>query len=141
MNDPNAFPTLTMTVTQDMIDAYGRVNGDNNRLHYDTDAARASGFSAPIAHGALNASVLQRACRMYFGPRWNEGGRMSVRFIKPLLAGDTMTTGGALTKQIALDEVVRETFEVWCVNGAGERIIVGEATGERDAKAPASQQP
>jgi len=127
----DALPTLSRTVTQDMVTAYGRINGDNNRLHYDADAARAAGFARPIVHGALTAAVLSQACQAYFGPSWRTTGYLRVRFRRPLLVDDTVTSGGRVVSERQLDGATRVTLDVWCTDGAGETVLRGEAEGVR----------
>lgn len=47
------------TVTQDQIDRFAQVTGDNQWIHIDTERARReSPYGAPIAHGFLTVSML-----------------------------------------------------------------------------------
>lgn len=52
-----SFETEGRTVSQDDIDAFVRLSGDDNRLHTDDEFARAQGFTGRIAHGALVLSI------------------------------------------------------------------------------------
>lgn len=45
------------TVTQEDVDTFVRLTGDDNRLHTDDAFARAHGFQGRIAHGALLVSL------------------------------------------------------------------------------------
>lgn len=115
------FPKIRRAITMGMVKRYGKVNGDSNMIHYDDAAARAAGFPKAIAHGAITAAVMSEACREHFGPVWIEAGKLEVKFIQPLLVGDTLSTHG----QPKAGEP--KTWEVWCENGAGGKVLVGEA--------------
>ena len=127
--DAPTFPSLRRPITADMVRLYAKVNGDRNMIHYDDDVARAAGFPRAIVHGAITAAVISEACREHFGPSWIGGGRLAVKFIKPLLVGENISTHGRLTGEAVDGDVRRETWEVWCQNEAGERVLVGEARG------------
>lgn len=121
------FPALSREVTLEMVTRYGEVNRDRNMLHYETEPARAAGYEGPIVHGALSAAILSQACAQAFGPGWPAGGRLEIRFRRPLAVGDTLTTGG--------EEIAREergggdlvTYRVWCKDSAGHTVIEGTA--------------
>jgi 3-hydroxybutyryl-CoA dehydratase len=123
------FPNLRRTVSAAMVAAYQQVNGDSNLIHYDAEAARAAGFERPIVHGGLTAAILAQACRDYFGRAWFDSGRLSIRFIRPLFVGGTVTTHGRVIASQPFDGGRRVNLEVWCANEAGEHLVVGEASG------------
>jgi len=125
------FPTIRRKVTADMVALYGRVNNDRNMIHYDDAAARAAGFPGAVAHGAITAAVLDEACRAHFGAAWSEAGRLDVKFVKPFFVGDTMSTHGQ--QNAPAREGAPAVWEVWCENGAGEKVLVGEAALEGSA--------
>lgn len=126
---PPEFPTLVRLITQEMVDDYGHVNDDKNLLHYSPEAAREAGFPAPVVHGALSAAILSRACAEIFADRWVEGGSLSVRFRRPLLVGDELTTGGKLERTVTRARGVLATYAVWCTNRDGEVVLDGTAMG------------
>ena len=125
--DECAFPRIERAITRGMVKRYGEINGDRNMIHYDDQAARAAGFPRAVAHGAITAAVLSEACRGRFGAAWIGQGRLEVKFVAPFLVGDTLTTHGRRTAAEPADG--RETWEVWCENGAGERVLAGVARG------------
>ena len=56
-------------------------------------------------------------------------GRMAVKFIKPVLVGDTLTLYGCVRGMQPEDGRVRVEVEVWCENQDGVKTMVGEASG------------
>jgi len=65
----------------------------------------------------------------YLGEGFVRGGKMSVAFIKPVLAGDTLTMHGAVKSMDAEGEQKRVTVEFWCENQQGVKTMVGTASG------------
>ena len=124
-----AFPAFAAPSPPAWSGYYCKVNGDSNMIHYDDETARAAGFPGAIVHGAITAAVISEACREHFGPSWIDRGRLAVKFVKPLLVGENISTHGRLTGEEADGDMRRETWEVWCQNEAGERVLVGEARG------------
>jgi acyl dehydratase len=82
--------------SQTRIDAYGRANGDAERLHYDAAYARARGFRGTIAHGTMIAAPLFDLALRRHGARFLSGGSLSLKWTAPVCAGDTV--------RMALDE-------------------------------------
>jgi acyl dehydratase len=81
---------LEFTTRRDQALLY-RLCGDRNPLHADPEAARASGFAAPILHGLCTYGICCRAvlqaCCEYDPTRMK---RFSVRFSAPVFPGDRL---------------------------------------------------
>jgi acyl dehydratase len=68
-----------------------RLLGDRNPLHADPSVARASGFEAPILHGACTfgiacATILRSFCEL----QPTRLARLAARFAGPLYPGETL---------------------------------------------------
>ena len=70
-----------------------RLNGDQNPLHVDPDAARAAGYPQPILHGLATLGMvthaLLKSCCGYDPARLSG---MEVRYTAPVIPGDTLRT-------------------------------------------------
>jgi acyl dehydratase len=128
MDVPKKFPTIVRTFSPDMVASYGRANGDRNMIHYDDVAARAAGFPRRIAHGGIAVAVVTQACRDYWGSAWFTTGRLSIRLLRPAFVGEAVTVGGEQRSAEDLDGGARVTFDIWCTNEQGEKILAGEAS-------------
>ena len=111
---------LSRTVAQEQIDAYAEASGDHNPIHVDPEFALSVGLPGAIAHGLLEMGILAEALT-----RWAGGAErlqsLSVRFSKPLVAGDTITCTGTVT---AVDEAEGlATLEVEATSNRGERVL------------------
>ncbi|MDB5041030.1 MAG: hypothetical protein JWN27_1756 [Candidatus Eremiobacteraeota bacterium] len=81
---------LQRNVSQETIDRYGRINGDNDIIHYDQDYALKRGFRGTLAHGLM---VMGYACELAaqaHGERWFRGGSIHVKWVDPVCPGDVV---------------------------------------------------
>ena len=118
-------------VTQDEIDAFAAVTGDDQWIHVDPERARATPFGGTIAHGYYTLSLHPRLARQLVA---FEGfafavnyGLNKVRFISPLPVGNRVRLRLAL---VDVEDVVggaqvtmRMTFEG---EGALKPVCVAE---------------
>jgi len=65
----------------------------------------------------------------FLGEGFVKGGKISVAFIKPVLAGDTLTVHGVVKSREREGDRTRVTVEVWCQNQDGVQTMVGTASG------------
>ena len=80
--------SATFEVTQARIDAYGRANGDAERMHYDPEYARSLGFRGTIAHGTMLVAPLVDLALRRHGPGFLSAGRLAIKWTSPVCAGD-----------------------------------------------------
>lgn len=114
------------TVTADDIQKFTEVSGDTNPLHRDAEYAKKTRFGEPIAHGMLGAGFISavlgtklapNACVVYLS--------QSLRFLRPVKAGDTIRTVAEVTNVDAEKSIV--TIDTQCFNQSGDAVIKGEA--------------
>ena len=105
---------ITKHVTQEDMTLY---SGPGN-IHSDIEVAKRTGLDRTIAQGmhtlAFASELMTRVC----GRAWLERGELSVKFTKPVFAGDTVTVAAA-----GGDDV----YEVTATNQHGDLLMVGEA--------------
>ena len=120
-------PNISKSISQPMIDQYGKVNNDTNLMHYDRAFAQQHGYRDAIGHGLMTFAFASEMLGQYFGPQWTLGGKVRIKFIAPVYPGDTITTGGQVTDSHAETDGPRLTVDIWCENQDGEPVLVGEA--------------
>ena len=121
-------PTFTRQVVFEKMVEFERVVWDRGRnSHSDPDAAKRDGISRPIASGQNQMAFLHELLERNFGDAWVYGGKISVRYIHPVYAGDQITPH-AVVKDIA-DEAGRPTviLDLWCENQDGRKTAAGTA--------------
>lgn len=112
---------VSLTVDGSVVAAYAEVADDPNPIHFSDAAAQALGFPRAIAHGMISGALLSRMLTRNLGAAWVSGGRLSIRFVAPVLVGSTVTARGVVTGTSPLAIEVRAETE------DGTAVIVGTA--------------
>ena len=102
---------------------YAEAGGDDNPIHVDEEAAKATGLPGIIAHGMLTMALLARMLT-----DWVPQSRLSefsTRFTAMAFPGDVLTCRGTVTGVESAENMV--TLEISTVNQAGEKILAGQA--------------
>jgi acyl dehydratase len=120
-------PELVKHIPQRRIDAYSGVRP--NYIHSDEAFARKKGFRAPLAQAMMSTAYVSELMTRFAGAGFVKGGTMAMTFIKPVLAGDTLTVRGVVKEKRPEGERTRVIVEVWCENQHGEKTAVGTASG------------
>ena len=84
-------------VTQEIINAFAQVSGDNNPIHLDEEFANSTPFKGIIAHGMLTGSFISATIAASYPGAIYRTQTMS--FIKPVRPLDTVTV-----KLLEIDE-------------------------------------
>jgi acyl dehydratase len=119
LEEGTAFQSAARTVTDDDIQVFIRLTGDDNRVHHDDAFAREAGFEGHIAHGALVVSLAT-------GLAWQTGVLADTtiafrsiddwKFTAAVYPGDQITLHGRVGERRALPRLgaglVRFEFEV-----------------------------
>jgi len=77
-------------ITQELIDQYGRINGDNDTIHYDHDLAISRGFRGTLAHGLMVMGYAASLAAKKYGEKWYTGGEIYTKWIAPMCPGDDL---------------------------------------------------
>ena len=114
-------------VTEDDIVAFARATGDEQPLHLDDAHAAKTRFKRRIAHGMLSAGYISAALGIKLAPHATVIYlNQSLRFLKPVFPGDTVTAKLEVT---AIDAEKRfVTCSTECLNQDGDSVLTGEAT-------------
>jgi 3-hydroxybutyryl-CoA dehydratase len=114
------------TISDADVLAFAAATGDDNRVHMDAVYAVEMGMGGRVAHGILVQGLMSTACT-----RWAEHASLRilsygwdrVRFIRPVLVGDTISTAYALEDPADSGRKRRATADAW--NDRGELVGVG----------------
>ncbi len=111
----------------DAIDSFARSIQSFNPIHMDGDWARANTpYPDRIAHGVMTTALMSRPL-VQFCERFKVRTALlstTSKYIRPVIAGDTITTTVRLIEKI--DEKKRIRFEVQSKNQSGDVVMVGE---------------
>jgi len=120
-------PPLTKTIVQRQIDCFSGVRPHS--IHTDPDWASKKGFRAPLVQAMMSTGYVSQLMMQFAGAGFVKGGAMSVSFIKPVYAGETLTVRGRVRSRQPEGNATRVTVEVWCENQDGVKTMVGTASG------------
>jgi phosphotransacetylase/acyl dehydratase len=122
--------SVTRTLTEQDIQLFALVSGDVNPAHMDRAYAEDDIFQKVIAHGLWGGGLISSV----LGTELPGPGAIylsqSLRFLRPVGLGDSITASVTVTEKRAERHVV--LLDCRCVNQRGEEVIVGKA----EVKAP-----
>lgn len=137
LNVGDRLPPITRTVTQEKLGRFEAVGevlvsgnseaGTPTNIHTDTVSAQEMGLARPVASGQMSFAYLHELLARQFGPDFRQGGQLSVTFLKPVYAGDTLTAGGVVSSKENIDHRTQLRLQVWLENQQGEKTSVGNA--------------
>lgn len=116
--------THMKTVTEADINLFAEVSGDFNPVHISEEYAKKTFFGGRIAHGALVQALLSAAMAKL--PGLVVFLSQSLRFLKPVRIGDTITAIAEVIETRKDKGIV--TLKNTCTNQKGETVVEGEAT-------------
>src|SRR5438094_7405218 len=112
-------------VTAEDIGEFVDAVGDYNPIHSDAGYAATTPFKEPIAPGLFTAGLISAVIGTQLPGPGTVYLSQSLKFIKPVKAGDTITA------RVHVLEVVRERnrlrLQTVCMNQRGEEVLSGEA--------------
>lgn len=119
--------SFSKTITETDVNLFAGITGDFYPLHVDEEYAKKTHFKTRIAHGSMLVgfiSTVMAKMNTHHIPR--PGGvsyRYDVRFMGPVMFGDTITT--ALTLKEKNPERNEIIFDALCTNQRGEVVLKG----------------
>lgn len=116
-----------ITITQRKIDIFSGVRPGS--IHSDIEWARAKGFDRTIAQGMMSTGHASALLCRHLGKGFVVGGTLDCRFLRPVLAGDNLTTEATVVGFSRNDDdQVRAHVAVATSNQKGEQTLAGSAT-------------
>jgi 3-hydroxybutyryl-CoA dehydratase len=117
--------TLEKTITQEDMDHFIAITGDENPLHVDDAFARQTFFGQKIAHGMLSAALFSTLVGMHLPGIGAIYKSQTLTFLKPVFINDTVT---ARFEIMDIDPDAEEILiKSWIENQHGQTVIDGQA--------------
>lgn len=119
--------SVTKEITDAMVRSFAEISGDNNPIHLDNEAAKASIFGERVAHGILVTGLISNVLGCQLPGHGSIYVSQQVTFLRPVKIGDTITA----TVQVIEKDEKRGTVKckTTCTNQDGKAVIKGEAVG------------
>lgn len=115
--------TYEKTITEKDIELFAEVSGDFNPVHMSQEYAEKTFFGGRIAHGVISVGLISAALAKL--PGLVILLSQSVRFLKPVRIGDTITAIAEVIETRQDKGIV--TLKNTCINQSGETVVEGEA--------------
>lgn len=114
--------TFTKTITETDVILWVGLTGDLNPIHIDKEYSKTTRFGDVIVPGVMVLGLISNTITMAtFG---NVYANQSIKFLKPVYIGDTITATATIIEKIEAKHMVK--LETKCVNQKGDLIMVGE---------------
>lgn len=116
--------SFAKTISQEEIESFARISGDDNPAHVDAAWAEASMFKGRVAHGVLTAGLISAV----LGTKLPGPGTIylsqSLRWLAPVRPGDHLTATATVREIVAeKNRVILDTI----VEVDGTTVLTGEA--------------
>lgn len=111
----------SLTVTEETIDDYGDLVGDENPIHLDEDYAADSIFGGRVAHGMLTGGVVSAALADLPGDIVYVAQEFD--FENPVRPGETVTVTATVVEELSGDRLRVQTI----AETENERVLSGTA--------------
>lgn len=111
-------------ITEEMMRKFREISGDQNPLHSDPSFAQQMGFPNTVVFGMLSASLISTLGGCYLPGKYCLIQGVEIKFVKPVLVGDTLTVTGEVA---AVEEALRHVvIHVTIRRQTGEKVLRGK---------------
>ncbi|UCG76853.1 MAG: MaoC family dehydratase [Gemmatimonadota bacterium] len=117
--------TRSLTLTAEEVEAYARITGDRNPLHFDENFASRTKFGRLVVQGGLTTGLLHALVAMDMPGPGTVFLSQNWQFTAPVFIGDTITATAEVLSVHDSKPVTKLAIEV--VRGGGEVVLKGEA--------------
>lgn len=115
----------SLTVTREHVEAFARLTGDYNPLHFDADFARRTRFGGLVVQGGLTTGLLHALVAMDLPGAGSVFLSQNWKFTAPVYIGDTITAQAEVVSMHATKPVTQ--LKVTVTRQTGETVLEGEA--------------
>lgn len=107
---------ISHTITQEDLNKFVDLTGDNNKLHVDKEYASNTNFKKPVVHGMLGASFISTI----IGTKIPGNGALwfsqSLEFVYPVRIGDTILITAEVKKKIDKENIIELETNIYNQN-------------------------
>lgn len=114
--------SFTKTMTETDVILWVGLTGDLNPIHIDQEYCKTTRFGKVLVPGVLVLGLISNVMtQVTFGHVY---ANQSVKFLKPVYVGDTITATGTIIEKLDAKNMVK--VETKCVNQDGALVMIGE---------------
>ena len=114
---------FTVTVTQEMMEDFYRLTGDDSPIHRSEEDAAGRGYPGRVVYGMLGASFFSTLAGVYLPGEHCLLHGVEAKFARPVFIGDTLTVKGTVTE---VNDTFKEiTVRAEIFNQEGKKVTRG----------------
>jgi 3-hydroxybutyryl-CoA dehydratase len=108
-------------VTEEKMNLFQRLSGDNNPLHVDEDFAKKHGFENRVVYGMLSASLISTCGGVYLPGKYCLIQQVESKFLAPVFIGDVLSVKGIVSE---LNESVQQAvIKIEIRNQTSKKVV------------------
>ena len=116
--------TWSRTLTMDDVRAFAEITGDDNPIHIDEEAGKASRFGRPVVHGVYLLGLASKVLGRDFPGPGSIAVALSAKFLRPVPVGEEVTIEVKVAEKIEARGHVKIKLYAYAL---GKMAIGGEA--------------
>lgn len=117
--------SVTLTLTEENIDAFAKATGDYNPIHMDVEYANKSVFGRRVSHGVLLTGIVSGILGTKLPGLGTIAREMNAKFSGPAYIGDTLTATVELVEK--KEKINMCIFSYRIVNQDNRQVVKGKA--------------
>ncbi|HIY10151.1 MAG TPA: MaoC family dehydratase [Candidatus Anaerofilum excrementigallinarum] len=120
---PGMTESFTVTVTEEKMELFRQLSGDESPIHIDAEYAQQRGYPGRVCYGMLGASFFSTLAGVYLPGEHCLLHSVESKFAKPVFVGDTLTVTGVVDE---VNETFSEiTIKASITNQNGKKVTRG----------------
>lgn len=120
---PGMTESFTVTVTEEKMELFRQLSGDESPIHIDAEYAQQRGYPGRVCYGMLGASFFSTLAGVYLPGEHCLLHSVESKFAKPFFIGDTLTVTGVVDE---VNETFSEiTIKASITNQNGKKVTRG----------------
>ena len=116
--------SFEVVVTQQMMNDFLNISGDNNPLHVDEEFAKKQGYDNKVVYGLLTTSFISKLVGVLLPGKYCLLQGIETKYLRPVYVGDTLTVTGTIDE--LHESVKRASVKVVIVNQDNKKILRGK---------------
>lgn len=116
--------SFTVEITEEMLDSFRSITGDENPMHTDEEFAMSKGYKGRIAYGMLTSSFMSTLAGMYLPGERSLILGVEAEFPKPVFVGDIITFEGEVKEKNDTFNMI--VLKVTGRNAEGLKVLRGK---------------
>ena len=116
--------SFTVTITEEMMDSFLALSGDENPLHVDRQFAIEQGYQDRVVYGLLTTSFISKLVGVLLPGKYCLLQGVDLKYSKPVYVGDILIIRGVVDE--LHESVKRMTLKVEVINQDEKKVIKGK---------------